>query len=68
MEKIFITPGKPGLIVRDPVTGKPLDAAGESKHLSPYWRRRLKAGDVIAATPQTIDTNTTTAKKDKVSK
>lgn len=63
MEKIFITPGKPGLVVRDPETGKPLDAAGEYKDQNPYWKRRLKGGDVIAAKPP--EKINTSARKDK---
>lgn len=35
-----------GLIVPNPATGKALAAAGERVTLSPYWRRRLAAGEV----------------------
>lgn len=59
--RIFIMPSKPGLIVRDPVTGTPLEATGEYKVRDPYWIRRLKGGDVIAAKPPA----TNAAKKDK---
>ncbi len=46
MEKTVMRPS-PGLIVRDPVTGQPLRAKGAPVDLSlPYWRRRLKQGDI----------------------
>lgn len=61
--QIFLAPARPGLIVRDPETGKPLDAAGEYKPVNPYWKRRLAGGDVIAAkSPDKINTS---ARKDK---
>lgn len=45
MEKVLLVP-KPGLLVRDPITGRALPEGGEEKPLSPYWRRRIKDGDV----------------------
>ena len=36
-----------GYVVRDPVSGLPLSAAGEEKPRSSYWLRRLADGDVI---------------------
>ena len=78
MEKIFIKPAKPGLIVIDPDTGKQLDAGGEYKPRTPHWIRRLSGGDVIVATPPVKTNasagaamspeNSTTAKKEKVNK
>jgi hypothetical protein len=50
-EQLFLKPAKDGLIVRDPDTGKALAATGEYKPHTTYWIRRLKTGDVIAATP-----------------
>lgn len=35
-----------GLLVPNPATGKYLAADGERLELSPYWRRRLAAGEV----------------------
>jgi hypothetical protein len=61
--QIFLAPARPGLIVRDPETGKPLDAAGEYKPVNPYWKRRLAGGDVIAA--KSPDKINTPARKDK---
>ena len=43
--KVFATPA-PGLIVRHPDTGKPLDAAGEPVERTSYWLRRERDGDV----------------------
>lgn len=42
-----------GLLVPNPASGKYLAAAGERVELSPYWRRRLAAGEVqrVAAPP-----------------
>jgi hypothetical protein len=50
-DSLFLKPAKDGLLVRDPDTGKALAAEGEYKPRSTYWIRRLKTGDVIAATP-----------------
>jgi hypothetical protein len=36
-----------GLIVRDPITLRPLDAGGEIKPWTTYWRRRARCGDVM---------------------
>ncbi len=36
-----------GLIVRDPVTRKPLAKKGEKKPKDAYWMRRLRDGDVM---------------------
>ena len=46
--KVFATPA-PGLIVRHPDTGKPLDAAGEPVDRNAYWLRRERDGDVTLA-------------------
>ncbi len=45
----------PGRAVRDPVTGKPLAAAGEAKELDAFWHRRIKAGDVVEVAPVKAD-------------
>lgn len=44
-EKIFLVP-RPGYIVRDPETKKPLPAEGMEVERSSYWVRRIQAGDV----------------------
>ncbi len=43
--KIFLIP-RPGYIVRDPETKKPLPADGIEVERSSYWVRRIQAGDV----------------------
>jgi hypothetical protein len=50
-ERLFVKPARPGLVVRDPVTLKPLAEKGESKPRDNYWRRRLKANDVVECPP-----------------
>jgi len=45
MNTIKIKPAK-GMLVRDPQTGRPLDAKGETKPRSSYWLRRLCDDDV----------------------
>lgn len=51
MSDLFLKPSRPGLIVRDPETGKPLAEEGETKPRNSYWLRRKKDNDVIEATP-----------------
>ncbi|GAB3441065.1 DUF2635 domain-containing protein [Insolitispirillum peregrinum] len=46
-ELLLIKPARAGEIVRDPVDGTPLAAAGDYKPRLSYWLRRLAAGDVI---------------------
>lgn len=48
-ETVFLKPGRSGLIVRDPITLKPLDEKGESKPRNSYWLRRIRCGDAIAS-------------------
>jgi hypothetical protein len=43
----FIKPARDNVMVRDPVTRKPLADAGELKPRNSYWHRRLRDGDVI---------------------
>lgn len=49
MQNVFLKPAVADAVVRDPDTGKPLDAAGEWKELSPYWSRRIRDLDVEVA-------------------
>lgn len=46
-QRVRIAPARAGLIVRDPITLLPLAQSGEEKVLTGYWRRRLKAGEVV---------------------
>ncbi|GFM37679.1 DUF2635 domain-containing protein [Desulfovibrio psychrotolerans] len=45
--EITIRPARPGDVVRDPESFKPLKTEGESKPCNIYWQRRLAAGDVV---------------------
>lgn len=45
---MFITPA-PGRLVRDPITRQHIPESGADVPESPYWLRRLAAGDVVAA-------------------
>ena len=51
----ILKPAREGLIVRDPLTLKALDAKGEKKpwHArgGTYWRRRFSDGDVVEVLP-----------------
>lgn len=51
MTEFFIKPADQRL-VRDPVSGAPLNADGEIKPMNSYWLRRKKDGDVVEATPK----------------
>lgn len=42
----------PGLIVRDPVTYRPLAVEGEDKPRDQYWMRRLRDADVVLVKPE----------------
>lgn len=47
MREIKIKPAVKGLLVRDPITRKPLHEKGELKPRSTYWLRRMADGSVI---------------------
>jgi len=55
MNNVFLKPrqvdGQP-VLVRDPQSGKPLDAGGEWKPLTQFWSRRLAQGDVVDGTAE----------------
>lgn len=55
MQNVFLKPGVDAsgapLFVRDPQSGKPLDASGEWKPRDAFWLHRLRDKDVIEATP-----------------
>ena len=50
MENFYLIP-KDGLIVRDPLTGKPLPKEGAPKPRTAYWLRRVRDGDVTEKAP-----------------
>ena len=45
--KEILKPAKEGLLVRDPITFRPLESRGEEKEYSSYWDRRVQQGDVV---------------------
>lgn len=47
MERKILKPGKPGLIVRDPVSKNPLSEKGEEKLMNTYWYKRVACGDAL---------------------
>lgn len=52
MEKIFIKPSRPGLVVRIPgYPNRTLAAGGEWVNKTAAWVRRLRDGSVIEAEP-----------------
>lgn len=59
MPDIFVKPARDAagapLLVRDPLTMKPLDESGEWKEKISYWARRLADSDVVEATPPAPD-------------
>lgn len=61
MNRLFLKPSRPGLIVRDPRSKKPLPDAGAPKPDNSYWRRRMRAGDVIHAPVTLTVTGPTTS-------
>lgn len=50
-DRIYLKPGVPGLLVRDPDTGRHLPAEGGWVPRGQYWLRRLAAGDVVETAP-----------------
>lgn len=42
-----LKPAIPGAIVRDPHTKRPLPAEGREVPDNAFWRRRLRAGEVV---------------------
>lgn len=45
---MFVKP-KPGLVVRDPVSKRPIPPEGREVPAEGYWLRRLRSGDVVEA-------------------
>lgn len=64
MNDLYLIP-KTGVTVRDPLNGKPLATAGETKPRTSYWLRRLRAGDVVEGkAPKTAATAPASTKGD----
>ncbi|ABQ38496.1 DUF2635 domain-containing protein [Bradyrhizobium sp. BTAi1] len=55
MENVYLKPapadGGGVVLVRDPASLKPLDAAGEWKPGNQYWTRRIRDKDVVVSSP-----------------
>ncbi|WP_445157405.1 DUF2635 domain-containing protein [Halomonas sp. E14] len=51
MTKRFIKPAREGLVVRQPLNGRPLPAEGAEVDWSGYWARRMADGSVVKAKP-----------------
>ncbi len=49
-QTVFLTP-RPGLLVLNPDTGKPLAPDGEHLVKTVYWRRRIREGAVSESKP-----------------
>lgn len=47
-----LKPTRPGMIIRDPQTTRPLPDEGAEVPDSSYWRRRLADGDVSPVTDE----------------
>jgi hypothetical protein len=61
---LYLIP-KAGVTVRDPLNGKPLADAGETKPRTSYWLRRLRDGDVVEGkAPKAAATATASNKGD----
>jgi hypothetical protein len=54
MDTILYLKPREGLTVREPRTKKPLPEYGKAVSSSSYWRRRLKDGDVVKTTAESI--------------
>lgn len=52
--QMFLRPGKPGMLVRDPHTKRALPADGAWVQRNSYWLRRVASGDAIEGTPSAI--------------
>lgn len=44
---MIVMPARPGLLIRDPHTKRPLPAEGGRVPNNTFWRRRLRSGDVV---------------------
>jgi hypothetical protein len=49
MSHLFLKPGAPGLVVRDPHTKRALPEVGGRVRDNTFWRRRLRSGDAVEA-------------------
>ncbi len=50
LDRLFVKPAA-GLKVRDDASGQHLPPEGKDVPDTPYWRRRLRSGDVVRVEP-----------------
>lgn len=63
-QRFKLKPTRPGLIVRDPVTMKPLPEDGSIKPMNSYWLRRIREGSAV----EVVETPAVDSEKKKSSK
>lgn len=63
-QRFKLKPTRPGLIVRDPVTMKPLPDDGAIKQVNSYWLRRIREGSAV----EVVETQAVDSEKKKSSK
>lgn len=64
MTRLFLKP-RPGTIVRFPRTGEILPEEGKFIILTSYWRRRIKAGDVVMESRKVLESKPKVETKNK---
>ena len=47
-----VRPSRPGLLIRDPHTKRPLPPEGGRVPDTTFWRRRIRSGDVVIVTDE----------------
>ena len=52
---MMVKPVNPAAVIRDPITRRPLPAAGGEVPESNFWVRRLLAGEVVHIDPPTVE-------------
>lgn len=65
MKKLFLIPAKPGLVIKDPYTHKPLKEDGEWKPEISYWTRRVNDGSCVEGKPPKAEKQPTEKKPAK---
>lgn len=50
-DTLKLRPGRPGLLVHDPVTGAVLPPEGALCPANQYWLRRVACGDAVVCVP-----------------
>ena len=51
IEQVFVKPARPGLVMFDPTSRVRLPDEGMLVPRDTYWRRRIRSGDAVVATP-----------------